>query len=338
MKLRCLLTVTLMAASASIASADNPKLAGNVLVWVDAPLYLDASTDAPSIRLAKLDNGRTKDVGQVIPMHVLGTTGELVEVEPAAEIECGWWRMVRPDALASLRLYVQRADLAPVVTKAFSATFKNGTRISLQPGVAVVANTVAFHDGIAPVTVPDANLGLAYRAHAITPIVKPVKKTAMLDEKTDVMLGDATFTLGPWVSGSAERRGDRMLFPIAARCMTATVSAPTEHVHLNVSVGVGIDGGAGGTAGSKGGGSERRYLKVGTKLTSETGDHVVATLAKELEVATSTGARVCSDFVVTREEVVIEGPHLPDAAIPARRLHLCAPTADVVVEHHGPLP
>ena len=54
------------------SAAAEPQLTGNVLVWVDAPLYLDADAKGPNVRLATLDQGRDQDVGYVLPMHVIG--------------------------------------------------------------------------------------------------------------------------------------------------------------------------------------------------------------------------------------------------------------------------
>lgn len=306
------------------------KLTGNVLVWVDAPMYLDADVTGPHIRLAKLDHGREQDVGHVVPMRVVSTTGDFVEVEPTG-VECAWWRVVKPDSLASLRLFVHKNHLAPVLTKPFSATFKNGSSVALQPGVAVVANKVAFHAAIAPVTIPATSIGLAYQPHGIAAIVKPTKRTALLDEATDVMLGDSTFSLGPWVASTATKRGDRMLFPIATRCMTATVSAPSDRVHINVALNAAVEPGAVAPPPLKLTG-DRYYLKARTKLTSETGDRVVATLATDVDVSRPTGAKACGEFVIAREEVIAEAPHIPDAGRPVRTLRLCAPADVAVVE------
>lgn len=306
------------------------KLSGNVLVWVDAPMYLDPDVTGPHIRLAKLDHGREQDVGHVVAMRVVSTTGDFVEVEPTG-VECAWWRVVKPDSLASLHLFVHKNHLAPVLTKPFSATFKNGSSVALQPGVAVVANKVAFHSSIAPLTIPATSIGLSYQPRSIAAIVKPTKRTALLDENTDVMLGEHAFSLGPWVASTATKRGDRMLFPIATRCMTATVSAPSDRVHFNVSLGAGIEPGAAAPLPLKLSG-DRYYLKARTKLTSETGDRVVATLATDTDVTKPAGAKACGEFVISREEVVVEAPHILDAARPVRTLRLCAPATAVVVE------
>ncbi len=325
------LPIALVMFAVAPASAE-PKLAGNVLVWIDAPLRLDATDGGPSIHLGQLDKGRDHAVNFVVPMHVVGTQGDFVEVEPTSDIDCAWSKVVRPAALASLHLYVKRTDLAPVIAKAFTAAFKDGSRIALQPGVAVQDGKVAFNEQLVPVDVPEANLGIAYAPHPVTAVPKPGKHTVLLDEKTEVKLGDKTFTFGSWVSTSADRRGDRMLFPIAVRCMTAVLSAPKDRVQHDVMLGAGY--GLGGTRamGLTGGNADRYYFVKGQKLTSETGDHVVATLAEELDVKKPTGARACGEFEGTRDEPMPEAPHPDEASRPDRTLHLCAPAADVKAE------
>ena len=317
------LPIAIVMALATNAAAE-PKLAGNVLVWIDAPLYLDAAATSPSIHVGALEHGRDQDVGHVVPMHVVGEHGDFVEVEPTAAIDCVWWRVVRPDGLASLHLYVKRTDLAPVIVKPFAAAFKDGSRITVQPGVAVLDRKIAFHRGLVLVAIPDAYLGIAYAPHPVASVPKPGKHTFLLDENTDVTLGDQTFPFGPWVAGSADHRGDRILFPIAVRCMTAVVSAPKGHVQADVQIGHGLGSGSGvgGQAASNG---DRYYFPKGTNLTSADGDHVVGTLSAELDVAKPSGARACGDFVVTHDEPIVDAPHVNDASRPDRTLHLCAP-------------
>jgi hypothetical protein len=318
-------SVAVMMLLAAPAAAE-PKLAGNVLVWIDAPLRLDATEDSASIHLGQLEHGRDHAANYVVPMHVLGELGDFVEVEPTSDIECTWSKVVRPTELASLHLYVKRGDLAPVVTKSFVATFKDGTRIALEPGTAVQNGEVAFNEQVVSVDVP--NLGLAYTPHAIAAVPKPGKHTAFLDEHTEVTLGPKSFTFGSWVSPSATQHSDRTLFPIAVRCATATLSVPTDHVQRDIRVGKQAIGGGRPTLGGSTR-TRRYYLSKGQKLTPETGDHVVATLAADLDVEQPTGARACADFEVTRDEPMPEAPHPDEASIPNRRLHLCAPASDV---------
>ena len=321
-----------MCLAANVAA--EPKLAGNVVVWIDAPLYLDAAATSPSIHLGEVEHGRDHNIGHVVPMHVVGEQGDFVEVEPTAAIECAWWRVARPEGLASLRLYVKRTDLAPVVVRSFAATYKDGSRITVQPGVTVFDGKIAFHNGVMLVKIPEPYLGVAYTPRSIANVAKPGKHTFLLDEHTDVTLGEQTFAFGPWVAGSADRRGDRMLIPIAVRCMTAVVSAPKDRVHADVQLGLGTLGGTG--AGGQGASNaDRYYFPKGTKLTSETGDHVVATSSAELDVGKPTGARACAEIVVTHDEPIVEAPHANDASRPDRTLHLCAPADAVKIEHRS---
>jgi hypothetical protein len=297
---------------------------GNVLVWADATLYPDPNASGASVRIATLDLGREKDVGYVFPMKVVGEKGEYLEVEPTADVECAWWRMVKPDGLDTMRLFVKRADLAPVLVKPFKATHKDGTSIALQVGVPVLADKVAFNRGVVPIVIPAASLGVAYAPHKIMAVAKPGKKKFLLDEATEVTLGAATFPLGPWVAAAAKPKKQRMLVSIAARCMTAVVSAPKDRVHAGVSINQAI---AGNSAPARPATSSSvHYLPVGTKMTSEHGDHVVGTLdADRIVTKPKSGARACSDFVITRDDPFVDVPHTVDTPQPQRTLKLCAP-------------
>ena len=108
-------------------------------------------------------------------------------------------------------------------------------------------------------------------------------------------LGGATFPLGPWVAAAAKRRGKRMLVSIAARCMTAVISAPKARVHAGVSINQAVAGSAAPTRRATARGAERHYLPAGTKMTSEKGIHVVGTLDADRDVTKpKPGARACA--------------------------------------------
>jgi hypothetical protein len=326
------LSIALVAALAVPAAAE-PALTGNVLVWADSPLYPDASASGPSVQVGTLDLGRDKDVGYVVPMHVVSTHGDLVEVEPTADVECAWWRVVRPDGLDSIRLYVKRSDLAPVLVKPFKATHKDGSSIALQVGVPVLGGKVAFNRSVVPVTIPGASLGVSYAPHKIAAVAKPTKQKFLLDEATPVKLGGATFAMGPWVAAAAKARGKHSMVSIAARCMTAVIAAPKDRVHAGVSINQAVAGAAEPTRRAAiTGGTERYYLPAGTKLTSEKGSHVVGALDADRDVTKpKPGGRACSDFVITRDDPFVDVPHTVDAAQPQRTLKLCAPATAVKV-------
>ena len=71
--------------------------------------------------------------------------------------------------LSAVRLYVKRTDLAPVIVKTFTAKYKDGSKITVEPGVPVLAGKVAFHEAIVPVVVPESSLGVAYAPRTIKP-------------------------------------------------------------------------------------------------------------------------------------------------------------------------
>ena len=318
------LSIAIVALLAASAHAETTPT-GNVLVWADAPLYPDPGSSGPSVRVATLDLGRDKDIGYVFPMKVVGGTGEFLEVEPTTDVECAWWRMVKPDGLDSMRLYVKRADLATVLVKPFKATHKDGTSVALQVGVPVLAGKVAFNRGIVPVAIPEASLGVAYAPHKIAAVAKPAKTKFLLDEATDVTLGDATFPLGPWVAAAAKPKKQRMLVSIASRCMTAVVSAPKQRVHAGVSINQAVAGKTAAARPAPPSGAPLHYLPAGTKMTSETGDHVVGTLDVDRVVLKPTsGARACADFVITRDDPFVDVPHTVDTPQPQRTLKLCS--------------
>ena len=325
--------LTFVAALAVPAAAETP-LTGNVLVWADAPLYPDANASGPSIRAGTLDLGRDKDVGYVVPMHVVSAKDDVLEVEPTADTECAWWRVVKPDGLDNLHVYVKRTDLATVLTKPFKASHKDGSSIALQVGVPVIGGKIGFNRGVVTVEIPEASLGIAYAPHKIAAVVKPDKKKFLLDEATEVKLGGATFPLGPWVAAAATKRGDRMLVSIAARCMNAVISAPKGRVHAGIAINQVVAGEPAAPARTLiASGAERYYLPAGTKMTSEKGDHVVGALDADRDIAKpKSGARACSDFVITRDDPFVDVPHTVDASQPQRTLKLCAAATAVKVE------
>ena len=321
------LAIAIVALLAGSANAETTPT-GNVLVWADATLYPDPHESGPGVRIATLDLGREKDVGYVFPMKIVGTSGELIEVEPTADVECAWWRIVKPDGLDSMRVYVKRADLAPVLVKPFKATHKDATSISLQVGVPVLAGKVAFNRGVVPVSIPEASLGISYTPHKIAAVAKPAKTKFLLDEATEVTLGTEAFALGPWVAAAAKPAKKRMLVSIAARCMMAVVSAPKDRVHAGVSINQAVESK---TAPARHATSSAHYLPAGTKMMSETGEHVVGTLDADRPVMKpkSGVARVCSEFVITRDDPFVDVPHTVDTPQPQRTLKLCA-AADAI--------
>src|SRR5688572_19600350 len=123
--MRLLAYSLLLISSAAVAGTklDPPvapetgTLRGNVLVWHDAPLYAEASDTAHTLQLATFEGARKDHAGHVVALKVIANKGAFVEVELTGQRDCTWSRVVVPDDLARVRLYVRRADLAPVLAK-----------------------------------------------------------------------------------------------------------------------------------------------------------------------------------------------------------------------------
>ena len=222
------------------------KLTGTVLVWQDATLIVDP-TPTPhmggpkptTLQLAQLVKPRADVVGHVIPMKVVGMSGDLVEVETLDKGECTG---VTVDGLVKhLRVLVARTDIAPVVTKKFSAKYKDGSRIDVGVGVPVVPTSdgsylVPVDVAQLPVAIPATSVGFSYRA--ATPIPTPKRKRSPFQSSSEVQSGttvsfaDRSFTsdLDQAQSDQIETKDKISLFSLDEACVHATVVVPTDHL------------------------------------------------------------------------------------------------------------
>ena len=185
-----------------------------------------------------------------------------------------------------------------------------------------------FHADRVPVDVPETAIGWTYAPHPIAPIPPRADHGAYLDS-AGVQLGPHVFQLGDRVAAHTERRGEHVLFPIAARCASATVSAPEAAIDADTVLG-GFAGPILAADAIARPATDRYYLPKGAKLTSPTGNHVVATLAGAIELPGPVADRLaCTDLVVERaaEDDV---PGIASTPAARRTLHLCAPATAVV--------
>ena len=322
---------------------DATALAGTALVWVDARLYLDPADTAPSVQLATLKS-RKDEVGQVMPMRIVAIDKGFVQIEPTKDIDCTWSKLASSKDLAKLRLWVKRADLAPVLAKPFRATWKDGTRIALAAGTPLgrskTGYIAALHGEQIGVAVPDTSVGFSYKAGKVAAVKSRGKKPVWLEGEKTVTLGDQTITLAEtWTAPTVQARGNRILFALEARCMTAVVSVAKSDIDRDMR-GFGVAfGGAPGEYANKIG-AERWLLPKGTPLTSATGTTMVATTTVLIEVPNpGKAATVCIERAIDLEQVVAEAPHTTETKPADRTLKLCAPAS--VIQHDrgsAPLP
>jgi len=225
------------------APASAP-LVGSVLVWLDAPFYLAPKDGAPSIQLGKLPN-RKDHIGEAVPMRVVSTKGAFIEVETAITdsvgndvMDCAWFGMKTPHDVGRWRLFVKRADLAPVVSKKSSMSFADGSRVEIEPGMPILPLTdgkslVGFHRVWVPAALPAASIGYAYPTPP--PPKEPTPADADETDKNKHVLKARTIRIAETeqplrgafapLAMSVETKGDRVAFPIEDVCGRLTVMA-----------------------------------------------------------------------------------------------------------------
>ncbi|HEY5926159.1 MAG TPA: hypothetical protein VIV11_30950 [Kofleriaceae bacterium] len=209
------------------SAPDGKALRGSVLVWHDATLYTAPVDSASTLQLATFEGARKDHVGHVVAMKVVASKGAFVEIELAGAEDCTWSRVVVPDDLARVRLFVKRADIAPVVIKPFTKTFADGTAINVGVGTPVIATDagtymVSLRGDELEVDVPATSVGHAYAAAKATRTVI-AGETLALAAATKATLGDRTLTLSARQAAPGERRGEQTIVAVDDRCVMARV-------------------------------------------------------------------------------------------------------------------
>ncbi len=312
--------------------AERP-LTGVVLVWADARLYLEPSEAAPYVTLAQLPS-HAAPLGAAAPMTVVSSTGAFVEVEPVEDQQCGWITFVPPSDLEHVRVFVRRDELSPVLAHPFAKQFVDGTRIALEPGVAVTHGVggyrVAVAGDIVTLPIPDNTVGLAFRP--------PVERAGDPDAAPQYEVSDAPARLGPnhlrvgtaLFTATVEARGNgTTLVSAHAPCRDFTLAVADGDVR-SVSLGRGYGYSGHGRAASPA--KMVDYLPAGTVLRS--GDHAVGTTLFPIVLPALRTTPPCVDRQWTLSTDAELGPDIEPAPEASTTMHLCADPAAVV---SGPL-
>lgn len=212
-----------------VGAIEAQPLKGNVLVWHDATLLAEPSETARTLQLATFDVARKERVGHVVAMKVIAGRGAFVEVELAAvEEECTWSRVVLPDDLARVRMFVRRADIAPVLVKAYTKAFPDGTSIALAVGTPVVPTdagtfVVSLRGDELEVEVPATSVGHAYvPPKTASGSIDGLGQTIEIAAATRATLGGNALALSAARKGApVEKRGADAVVAIEDRCITA---------------------------------------------------------------------------------------------------------------------
>jgi hypothetical protein len=290
------LTFALVLCASLPSAAGEPseeKLAGSVLVWHDAMFYVEADDSKGQFQLAQLPGPRKESVGYVVPMRVVGTKDDFVEVE-AGPYDCAWTRLPAPDDLARLRLFVKRTDLAPVVKQGHWKTYPNNTGVVVQPGLPVSPDGPGRYrvpvEGVAlGVLIPPANVGLSYRFYGGA--VKSKAAKYQIVNRTPITIANVTVELpAPLPVNTFTKGKETSSISIRSSCVDVRFSVPNAAV---------IEAMAGSGTGFKSvvkpiKAAERWLLPKGTPMFSPSMKHQVAVTSRDVEVGKPEGnTNVC---------------------------------------------
>jgi hypothetical protein len=213
--------------------APDGALRGNVVVWHDAKLFAEPSESARTLHLATFDSVARKDrVGHVVALKVVASKGAFVEVELTGQEDCTSSRVVVPADLARFRMFVRRADIAPVLVKPFAKTYPDGTSVSLAVGTPVVPTdagtyVVSLRGDVLEVDVPSASVGHAYGTLKARSAMN-VGSTLAIAQATKATLGERSLGLTAWQGAPVERRGETALVALDGGCIVARVIVPAK--------------------------------------------------------------------------------------------------------------
>jgi hypothetical protein len=157
-------------ATATTAAAPPAPPAKFVLARFGLPLYSRPEASA----LVQAERSDTEPVEYADPYRFVAEHGDFVELESLGDGEdahCTWsgsFEGVR------VRFFVRRADLVALVTRAFDASWPNGTAISLLPGVPLEATgggaySVGANGFRFPLALPGDTVGITYQVAAHVP-------------------------------------------------------------------------------------------------------------------------------------------------------------------------
>ena len=310
--------------------ADTPEaLRGNVLVWHDANWFAEPSDAAKPIALADLDGARKERVGHAFAMRVVSTAGAFVELEPIDAPGCSWSRLVVPDDIAKLKLFVKRDDLAPVLAKPFNKTYADGTKVALKPGMPVVATdggfVVALRGDELVADIPTGSVAHSYIPERATTTVISGSVLAIAP-RTKASVGERSFALTAWEAALVQRRGAAALVALEDRCATIHALVPAAAIKDSDDDPASLDM-VGGSSGGVVGLRDEHYIPRLTPLSI--GARQVAYVAKPIYLlAAPIGKTTCIERRLTIESSIgtLEPKHTDN------KLRMCVPTSKVVHE------
>ncbi|MFO0613053.1 MAG: hypothetical protein U0414_10715 [Polyangiaceae bacterium] len=209
-----------VALAASLSSTASP---GFALVWKNAVLH--TREHEPVGRLAPYEDdqrGESYDFRTLV--RVVDVSGEWATIETtpsdARELQCSGERLERP---YRLRASVRMRDLSPVVARDVTATFEDGTEISVGKGTAVEPVKGGFQIEGLRIALPldPSAFGLSFEKPGLESV--PRTDRWLADDARVFLGGLRVATRRTFGLGAIELRGDTQLATIASPCLTMRV-------------------------------------------------------------------------------------------------------------------
>lgn len=230
--------ITIGDAELDVPGLDAPDLRGDALVWEDATFYFEPWTGGASVRFASLGRNRTGQVGRAVPVRILDSSmRSFVEIELPDRADCTWRRLAADPRVDGTRLFVRREDLAPVLTRPYSAQFSDGTRIRLQPGLPVAPlpsgdYLIALKSDRLRLPIPHASVGYRYRPVKVGDADPRPGKLVRIDRGARVTLGSDGFDVrSRWVIAAPDGKQDPAVIELATRCVELTATVDRRALH-----------------------------------------------------------------------------------------------------------
>ncbi len=167
-------------AAAEASQTSDPRF---VLIWTDARLHRSPDDPEPVRAYDYGGDARSARAGEVYVARLVADHGAWLEVDTGPidwlddanrPYHCASSNVLGRDLPAgsggvALRLWVRRADLAPVLTRPFDRSFDDGTYARLRPGTPIVDGRPWIDGFLLPIQVEDAAIGTNYRVLPLPP-------------------------------------------------------------------------------------------------------------------------------------------------------------------------
>jgi hypothetical protein len=217
-----------------VPGLDATDMRGDALVWEDAAFYVEPWDNGLNLRFSTFQRGRRDEVGRAIPIRIVDSSMRtFVEIELVDRVDCANRRAAIDPRIEALRLFVKRDDLAPVLTRPFSAAFSDGTAIKLAPGVPVMPTATGLYALAARgdkvrVPIPHTSVGYVYTRGRVVEPEPPTGPLVTITRNAAVRFADEPFDARAiWFATKPAKPSETAQLKLATRCIELVVSAPS---------------------------------------------------------------------------------------------------------------